>query len=216
MTISERMFEIMDEKHISAYTICQKTGLKNSTISNWRSRNTDPPAKYLVPICEILHCSLEYLLTGSDKNIGIYSRADAVRAGFAPNPSRDPKNYSIGGRIDFMLGTHLESHANLLSAISISPDSPEADAFYRGEIDARHIIPICKFLGCSVNFLLTGEKEKKAPAIEISENGCEMLELYELLPERDQLLLLGRLQEMTAPLLSSKERPGGHSTEEAV
>ena len=30
-----------------------------------------------------------------------------------------------------------------------------------------------------------------------------MLEFYERLSERDQLLLLGRLQEMAAPLLSS-------------
>lgn len=37
-----------------------------------------------------------------------------------------------------------------------------------------------------------------------------MLALYEKLPEREQVLLLGRLQEMTAPLLGrdQKERPG--------
>ena len=44
---------------------------------------------------------------------------------------------------------------------------------------------------------------KKEPVPVISENGREMLEFYERLSERDQLLLLGRLQEMAAPLLSS-------------
>ena len=42
---------------------------------------------------------------------------------------------------------------------------------------------------------------EKAPAPEISENGREMLDLYERLSEREQLLLLGRLQEMVAPML---------------
>lgn len=42
---------------------------------------------------------------------------------------------------------------------------------------------------------------KKEPVPEMSENGREMLELYEKLPLRDQLILLGRLQEMVAPML---------------
>jgi len=35
-----------------------------------------------------------------------------------------------------------------------------------------------------------------------------MLELYEKLPEREQLLLIGRLQEMTAPLLGEVKKSG--------
>ena len=49
---------------------------------------------------------------------------------------------------------------------------------------------------------------KKAPAPGISENGREMLELYEKLPEREQILLIGRLQEMTAPLLGEVKKGG--------
>ena len=56
-------------------------------------------------------------------------------------------------------------------------------------------------------FPVLNSENKKEPAPGISENGREMLELYERLPERDQLLLLGRLQEMTAPLLSGAGEP---------
>ena len=48
---------------------------------------------------------------------------------------------------------------------------------------------------------------KKEPVPRISENGREMLALYEKLSERDQLLLLGRLQEMASPMLGdSREK----------
>lgn len=70
---------------------------------------------------------------------------------------------------------------------------------------------VCKIatrLDVSCDRLLLGEETKKAPAPGISENGREMLELYEKLPEREQVLLIGRLQEMTAPLLGENKKGG--------
>lgn len=202
MTICERMFEVMDQRDITAYALCQKTGLSNSTLSNWRSRNTDPPAKYLIPICEILGCSVNYLLTGKDEAAGIYTREDAIHAWFAPHPSTQPQNWSIRDRIEYMLGLILEREDNLLRAVGISPGSREAEDFSKGDFSVSLVVPICKFLGCSLEYLLTGQETEKAPAPGMSENGREMLELYEQLPEREQLLLLGRLQEMTSPVSS--------------
>lgn len=69
------------------------------------------------------------------------------------------------------------------------------------------VFKIATRLDVSCDRLLLGEETKKAPAPGISENGREMLELYEKLPEREQLLLLGRLQEMTSPV--SSEVKGG-------
>ena len=78
---------------------------------------------------------------------------------------------------------------------------------------SKYIIAICGFVGCSIEYLLTGEDAgapvviKKEPVPGISENGREMLALYEKLSERDQLLLLGRLQEMASPMLGdSREK----------
>lgn len=71
MTICERMFAELDKKGLTAYGICQAIGVNTSTTSNWKLRNTDPPAKYIAPICEYLGCSVEYLLTGQEAPQGI-------------------------------------------------------------------------------------------------------------------------------------------------
>ena len=71
---------------------------------------------------------------------------------------------------------------------------------------AKYIAPICEYLDCSLEYLLTGEETKKEPAPGISENGREMLTLYERLPERQQILLIGRLQEMVEPLARPNEK----------
>ena len=57
---------------------------------------------------------------------------------------------------------------------------------------------------------------KKEPAPEISENGQELLEIYNQLPEREQLLLLGRLQERYAPVLDTASAEAPAHNAEAV
>ena len=66
MTISERMFSLLDERGLSASGLCKVLGVGTNQTTNWKQRNTDPPAKYIVLICEYLGCSLEYLLTGQE------------------------------------------------------------------------------------------------------------------------------------------------------
>ena len=54
---------------------------------------------------------------------------------------------------------------------------------------------------------------KRAPVPEISENGREMLELYEQLPYKEQVLLIGRLQEMVSPLAGDKKEETEDATQ---
>lgn len=114
MTICERLFDALERKGLTAYGLCKVLGITGTVTTNWKQRNTDPPAKYIVPICE--------------------------------------------------------------------------------------------YLGCSVEYLLTGQEAEKAPAPGLTENGREMLELYDQLPEREQLILLGRLQEMVSPIQGEDQR----------
>ena len=69
MSICERIFKTMGDKNKRPADLCKILGINTGITSTWKSRNTDPPAKYLVQICEFLDVSLEYILTGEEKKL---------------------------------------------------------------------------------------------------------------------------------------------------
>lgn len=67
MTICERMFAIIDSNESkSAAGLSKALGVGTSQTTNWKQRNSDPPARMIYKICEYLEVSVEYLLTGKD------------------------------------------------------------------------------------------------------------------------------------------------------
>lgn len=66
MEIIERIYQLLDEKEKRAYALCELLGIRTSTMSTWRSRQTDPPARMLKTIANFLGVSLDYLLTGEE------------------------------------------------------------------------------------------------------------------------------------------------------
>lgn len=94
-------------------------------------------------------------------------------------------------------------------------------AWRKGEYEPKleSLIRLADFFNVSLDYL-AGRSDvremsiKKEPALEISENGQELLEIYNQLPEREQLLLLGRLQERYAPVLdTASAEPPAHNAE---
>lgn len=57
----------MKSKNKRQSALCSYLGLNSSTVTNWKIRNTDPPAKFIVPICEFLEVTPYYLLTGEER-----------------------------------------------------------------------------------------------------------------------------------------------------
>lgn len=68
MTISERMFLIIDQKKLKTIDLARKLEIKQSVISNWKKRNTNPPIEYALVICDFLRISIEELITGIPKD----------------------------------------------------------------------------------------------------------------------------------------------------
>ncbi len=64
MTISERIFKILKERGISQAAFCKMVGLSGSTVSDWKTKKTNPSADKIMDICNVLDITPEQLLTG--------------------------------------------------------------------------------------------------------------------------------------------------------
>lgn len=75
--IIQRILSLLDKKSLKMVDLCRYLEINTSTMTNWKNRGTDPPARYIVPICEFLGISYEYLLTGKETPSSIVSVDDA-------------------------------------------------------------------------------------------------------------------------------------------
>lgn len=68
MLISERIYQYMKEKRMSQIEFAHRTGISQSTISDWRRKGTNPSADKIMIICEVLEISPYELLMGAESN----------------------------------------------------------------------------------------------------------------------------------------------------
>ena len=64
MLISERIFKILEDKNMSQNAFAKNVGLASSTVSDWKTKKTNPSADKIMDICEVLEVTPEQLLTG--------------------------------------------------------------------------------------------------------------------------------------------------------
>ncbi len=64
MLISERIFKILKEKKMTQTEFSKRTGIPCSTISEWKSKRTNPSAEKIMDICAALEVTPEQLLSG--------------------------------------------------------------------------------------------------------------------------------------------------------
>lgn len=65
MIISERIFELLEEKKISQKEFSERTGIAQSTISDWKRKKTNPAADKIMLICQVLKVTPYELLSGT-------------------------------------------------------------------------------------------------------------------------------------------------------
>lgn len=66
MTVSERIFIKLDELSMSQKEFSERTGILPSTISEWKKKKTNPLSEKIMPICETLGVTPEWLLSGKE------------------------------------------------------------------------------------------------------------------------------------------------------
>ena len=64
MTIGDRVFQKMSELGMTQKEFSKRTGIAQSTISEWKSKRTNPTSEKIMIICNVLDVSPEWLLSG--------------------------------------------------------------------------------------------------------------------------------------------------------
>ena len=67
MTIGDRIFEKLRQIHMSQKQFSEETGIPQSTISEWKTKKTNPTSEKIMQICTVLDVTPEWLLSGSEK-----------------------------------------------------------------------------------------------------------------------------------------------------
>ncbi|MBR3366823.1 MAG: helix-turn-helix transcriptional regulator [Lachnospiraceae bacterium] len=65
MIISERIFKLMEAQGMSQKEFSQRTGIAQSSISDWKRKKTNPSSDKIMAICEALKVS-PYDILGDD------------------------------------------------------------------------------------------------------------------------------------------------------
>ena len=66
MTISERIFERLRQLSMTQKEFAERTGIQQSTISEWKKNRTNPSSDKILAICRALDVAPEWLLSGVD------------------------------------------------------------------------------------------------------------------------------------------------------
>lgn len=68
MSISEKIFELIKEKGMTQKEFGRRTGIPQSTISDWKSKKLNPASDKILIICDVLDISPYELLGGTQSS----------------------------------------------------------------------------------------------------------------------------------------------------
>lgn len=70
MTISERIFDLLEKTGKKQSDLAKAVGVRANTVSDWKTKGANPSAEHISRIADFLGVSCEYLLTGENKVVG--------------------------------------------------------------------------------------------------------------------------------------------------
>lgn len=68
MQVYERVFELLQEKGMSQKELSEKTGIPQSTISDWKNKKVNPSSDKLMIICQVLGVTPYDILSGTESD----------------------------------------------------------------------------------------------------------------------------------------------------
>ena len=64
MTIRDRIFDKLTEMNMTQKEFSKRTGIPETTVSDWKKKKTNPTAEKILIICKVLDVTPEWLLSG--------------------------------------------------------------------------------------------------------------------------------------------------------
>ena len=61
MLINERIYQYLEESGMTQIEFAKRTGISQSTVSDWRRKGTNPSADKIMIICDVLEGDLQAL-----------------------------------------------------------------------------------------------------------------------------------------------------------
>ena len=114
MTIRDRIFQKIEELDMTQKEFSEKTGIPQTTISDWKKKKTNPTAEKIMIICKVLNVTPEWLLSGVETR-GTRSNPDKW---FAIESSTDAGKLIVSyNSLDSRTQAHLLGYAEGLSKI---------------------------------------------------------------------------------------------------
>ena len=97
MTISQKIFKLLELEKLSQKDFSEKTGIPQSTISDWRKKNTNPASDKILIICEVLNVTPYELLSGVEEE---GSRSRKQKCKIIAETSEENLLLEIYGKLD--------------------------------------------------------------------------------------------------------------------
>lgn len=69
MSVGERVLSLLKAKHLKQKDLATFLSVGTSTVSQWKDSNRNPSSELILPICEFLDVSVEYLLSGEESSL---------------------------------------------------------------------------------------------------------------------------------------------------
>ena len=76
LRIMNNIISILEQKGLKQKDLCDYIGINTNIMNTWRIRKADPPARYIIHICEFLDISPYLLLSGEEKELSVPQLSD--------------------------------------------------------------------------------------------------------------------------------------------
>lgn len=155
MTIGQKIFYLLEERHMTQKEFSLRTGISTTTISDWRKKNTNPGSDKIMAICAALEVTPEYLLSGVTEDSDRGRNVDYM---VIPKGTEERELIELFNDMDWLEREHLLEYARRAKA-------RRSESGYTDRTVNKSMVKIAEF--CDIEVFMDSEFDGD-PTVEIN------------------------------------------------